>query len=86
VTERLGPKVELALLVRHEAGCCKETGPDAHRSEEETGVNLRKGTEESKEKEKKGTEKKEEGKKEKRTDVYEEEQLINKSKHDRLRR
>lgn len=25
--KRLGPKVKLALLVRHEAGCCKETRP-----------------------------------------------------------
>ena len=27
VAERLGPKVELTLLERHEAGCCKETAP-----------------------------------------------------------
>lgn len=32
MTERLCPKVELALLVRHEAGCCKETGPDGHKT------------------------------------------------------
>lgn len=34
VTERLGPKVELALLVGHEAGRREETGPGRQRRSE----------------------------------------------------